>query len=74
MPPENLLDPLKEQEQFISNFIPELKAIEKTKELEQNIKVYEGKRGLRALFGKLITVKDVSYFWCDWNKLQSFKI
>ena len=48
--PENLLNPVKEKEIFIKDLIPELKNIEKLKEITQEINVYEGKEGLRTIF------------------------
>ena len=47
---KNLLNPLKEKEFFVKNLIEELTKIEKQVSLPYEIKVYEGKEGLRTLF------------------------
>ena len=52
--PENLLNPIKEKEIYIKDLIPKLKKIEKTKEVVQEINVYEGKEGLRTLMREIM--------------------
>jgi len=61
--PANLLSPIEEREKFVKSLIPELKKIEKLKEKEQEVKVYEGKKGLKTFFEDLIKSKDV----CIWG-------
>jgi sugar-specific transcriptional regulator TrmB len=46
--PENLLNPVKEQEAYIQNLLPDLKSIEKSVGINQEISVYDGKEGVRA--------------------------
>ncbi len=60
--PENLLDELKEKEKFITDFIPELKKIEKLVETEQAVNIYEGKKGLKILFQEIIKSKNICIF------------
>lgn len=60
--PENLLTPVKEQEQFITVLISELKSIERLKEKEQEVNVYEGKQGLKTFFEELIKSKNICIF------------
>lgn len=61
-PPENLLRPIKEQEDIINSLIPELKSFEKLKDQEQNVNVYEGKQGLKTFFEDLIKSKEICTF------------
>jgi HTH-type transcriptional regulator, sugar sensing transcriptional regulator len=51
--PENLLNPIKEKEFFISNLITKLNKIQKENYSSHEVKIFEGKEGLRILF-KLI--------------------
>jgi len=46
--PENLLNPIKEQEAYIQDLLPDLKSLEKSIGIVQEISVYEGKEGIRA--------------------------
>lgn len=55
--PKNLLNSLKEKESFINDTLPELKSIEKIKEGEQEINIYEGIEGLRSLMREIIKEK-----------------
>jgi len=57
--PKNLLNPIKEKESIVLNLIPKLEAIEKVKEVEQEIRVYEGKNGLKVLMDGLLQTKDI---------------
>lgn len=52
--PENLLNPVKEQEAYIQSLLPDLKSIEKSVGINQEISVYEGKEGVRAFARVLI--------------------
>jgi len=60
--PENLLRPVKEKENLILDLIPKLKSIEKIKEEKQEVKVYEGKKGLKTYFEESIASKDICIF------------
>jgi len=60
--PENLLNPVKEKEVYIKELVPELKKIEKTKEVIQEINVYEGKEGLRTLMREIMKSKSFCSF------------
>jgi len=60
--PENLLIPIKEKEDFIQQLIPELKIINKIKEIEQVVEVYEGKSGLKILFEEALKSKEFCFF------------
>ena len=71
--PENLLTPIKEQEQSVLSLIPELKSLEKIKEQEQNVKIYEGKRGLKTFFEELINSKDICIFGATGKSYDALK-
>jgi HTH-type transcriptional regulator, sugar sensing transcriptional regulator len=71
--PENLLRAIKEQEQSIISLIPELKSIEKLKEQEQDVKVYEGKQGLKTFFEDLINAKDICIFGATGKSYDALK-
>ena len=60
--PANLLRPIKEQEDFVRNIIPDLEKIEKLKEVKQYVEVYEGKSGLKVLFEEILTAKELCFF------------
>lgn len=60
--PENLLRPIKEQEDVIQNLIPELKKIETLKEIEQLMEVYEGMSGLKVLYAEILNTKELCFF------------
>src|SRR3989344_4820509 len=60
--PENLLNPIKEKESLALSIIPQLKSIEKIQEQEQEVKVYEGKNGLRVLLEDVLKSKNVFIF------------
>ena len=60
--PENLLNPVKEKEIYIKELLPELKKIEKTKEIIQEINIYEGKEGLRTLMREIMKSKSFCSF------------
>lgn len=60
--PENLLNHVKEEEAFIKDLIPELKKIEKIQEIPQEINVYEGKEGIRALINLALKEKEFCAF------------
>lgn len=60
--PENLLNPIKEKSAFIQDLIPELKQIEKIQEIPQEIKVYEGKEGIRTLINLALKHKEFCAF------------
>ncbi|MBW3002010.1 hypothetical protein KY338_02490 [Candidatus Woesearchaeota archaeon] len=60
--PENLLNPIRKKEAFVKDLIPELKKIEKIQEIPQEIKVYEGKEGLRVLMNLMLKSKEYCAF------------
>jgi len=60
--PENLLNPIKEKEAIINDLIPELKKLEKVKEIAQEINIYEGKEGLRTLMREIINESNFCSF------------
>jgi sugar-specific transcriptional regulator TrmB len=60
--PENLLSPIKEQEEFVKNLIPELQKVETLKEVEQYVEVYEGKAGLKVLYEEVLASKNLCFF------------
>lgn len=60
--PENLLNAVKRQETFVMDLIPELKKIEKIKEIPQEINVYEGKEGIRVLINLALKEKEFCAF------------
>ena len=60
--PNNLLNPLRQKEAFIKDLIPELKKIEKTKPIVQQINVYEGKEGIRTLINLALKHKEFCAF------------
>ncbi len=55
--PENLLNPLKEKETRINDLILELNKIQKSDSMPYEIKVFEGKEGLRTLFNLIFKNK-----------------
>jgi len=60
--PENLLNPVKRQETIIQDLIPQLKKIEKTQEIPQQINVYEGKEGIRVMINLALKQKEFCAF------------
>lgn len=60
--PINLLNSIKEKESFVKDLIPQLKSIEKIKETEQEINIYEGIEGLRTLMREIIKEKSFCSF------------
>jgi len=60
--PENLLNSIKSKEFLIIDLIKELKSIEKKDHIQTEIKVYEGKEGLRVMNKLLMQEKDFCSF------------
>lgn len=60
--PENLLNSIKKKEAKIKDLIPELEKIKVFTESEQEIKIYEGKEGLRNLVTLAFKEKDYCAF------------
>ena len=58
--PENLLNPIKKKEFFIKDLITNLNKIQKETSSPYEIKVFEGKEGLRTLFNLIF--KNKSFF------------
>lgn len=52
--PENLLGPIKANEKFVRDLIPKLRGVQKIKENEQEVEIYEGKEGIRALYTDIL--------------------
>lgn len=70
--PENLLNPLKEKEVFITEVVKQLQAIKQEKDVPYEINIYEGKEGLRNLM-KLITLeKNVCSFGATGRAYEAF--
>lgn len=60
--PENLLNPIKSKEIFVSDLIKELKKIKIKKQEETQINVYEGKEGIRTLMKEITKTKQFLAF------------
>ncbi|HKL24412.1 MAG TPA: helix-turn-helix domain-containing protein [Candidatus Nanoarchaeia archaeon] len=60
--PENLLNPIKEKEFFTKDLISQLNKIQKTSKKDYEIKVYEGKEGLRNLMNLILKHKQFLSF------------
>jgi len=60
--PENLLNPIKSKEIFISDLIKELKKIKIIKPSETQVNVYEGKEGIRTLMKEITKTKQFLAF------------
>jgi sugar-specific transcriptional regulator TrmB len=52
--PENLLGPIKAQEEYVQQLIPQLQNLKKIKEKEQEVLVYDGKEGIRTLYTDIL--------------------
>lgn len=59
-PPENLLNKIKEKEFFVKDLILELNKVQKINTLPYEVKVFEGKEGLRTLMNLIL--KEKSFF------------
>jgi len=60
--PENLLNPIKEKEVLIVDLVTQLSKIKKIKDTPYEIRVYEGKEGLRTFNKLLFKQKEISSF------------
>lgn len=60
--PENLLNPIKEKEVFVTDLISQLSKIEKIQDTPYEIKIYEGKEGLRTFTKLLLKQRDLCSF------------
>jgi sugar-specific transcriptional regulator TrmB len=60
--PANLLNPIKEKEAFVNDLVPELRKVEKIKEIVQEINIYEGKEGLRTFMRELLKYRSFCSF------------
>lgn len=60
--PENLLNPVKKQEAYIQDLLPDLKSIEQSVGIVQEISVYEGKEGMRTFARLLMKYKSFDSF------------
>lgn len=71
--PNNLLNRIKEQENIVSSIIPELNKIEKLEEKEQEVKVYEGRHGLKTLFEDVMKSKNICVFGASGKSFDVLK-
>jgi len=60
--PDHLMNPVKLQEAFVKDLIPQLSKIEKIKEVIQEVNIYEGKEGLRTAMNQLAKAKSFVAF------------
>jgi len=73
--PDNLLNSIKRKEIIVKDLIPELKKIKTLTQTEQEIKVYEGKEGLRSLINLILKEKEFSVFGSTgWNYFQLYEM
>jgi len=60
--PNNLLSVIEEKRIYIKSILPELQELEKIKEIEQDVQVYEGKAGIKSLLTELLNSKTIDFF------------
>ena len=60
--PKNLLNKLRVKEVIINDLVNELGRIKSEENRETEINVYEGKEGLRSIFNKMVTSKEILAF------------
>ena len=73
--PENLLNSIKKKEAKIKDLIPELKKIKVLTESEQEVKIYEGKEGLRNLVNLAFKEKEYCAFGATgWAYFQLYEM
>jgi len=60
--PENLLNPLKEKEQALLTIISELNKIRVEEKNDYEIKIFEGKEGIRTVMNKILESKEACAF------------
>ncbi|MBU1988055.1 MAG: winged helix-turn-helix transcriptional regulator, partial [Nanoarchaeota archaeon] len=60
--PESLLNPIKAKESLIEELIKELGKIKRTEQQQTEIKVYEGKEGIRTLISHALKEKEFCSF------------
>ena len=73
--PENLLNSIKKKEIIIKDLIPELKEIKTLTEPKQDIKIYEGKEGLRSLINLILKEKEYCAFGATgWAYFQLYEM
>jgi len=70
--PENLLNPIKEKEVFIMDFVKQLQEIKREKDTPYEINIYEGKEGLRALLNLATRHKDLISFGATGRAYEAF--
>ena len=56
--PKKLKSILKEKEQLIDNILPELEILKKSQVPKPNIKIFEGKEGIKTIMEELLTSKE----------------
>ncbi len=73
--PDNLLNSIKKKEAVIKDLILELKDIKTLNESEQEIKIYEGKDGLRSLVNLMLKEKEFCAFGATgWAYYQLYEM
>lgn len=60
--PHSLLNPVREQEAYILDLIPQLRAIERVKEEYHGVEIYEGHEGLKTYLRNFIRYKEFFSF------------
>jgi len=73
--PENIVRLVKEKEQIARGLLPELKNLEKIKEDEQRINVFEGKEGLKTFYEEILNSreKDLCFFGATGRSYEVLK-
>lgn len=70
--PENLLNPIKEKENFVLNVVDLLKGIKSEKDSEYEVNIYEGKKGLRTLMKLFFKHKHICSFGSTGRAYEAF--
>lgn len=60
--PNNLLNVIEEKRNYIESILPKLQGLEKIKETDQDVQVYEGKAGIKSLITELLNSKTIDFF------------
>ncbi len=60
--PTNLLNEIEEKRIYVKSILPELQGLEKIKETEQDVQVYEGKAGIKTLITELLNSTTIDFF------------
>ena len=70
--PENLLNPIKEKEAFVMDFVKQLQSIKQEKDVPYEINIYEGKEGLRTLMNLVMKHKRLCSFGATGRAYEAF--